>query len=105
MHVGAVVIGAGHAVDGTRHLAIDEDDALVARPHLRQVALRDDRLLEQLPEHFEERREVLVALMGLEDAGPAIAVERLEDDVAMLAAEGVQFRPSRVIRVGGMRLP
>ncbi len=31
--------------------------------------------------------------LGLEDARTAIAVERLEDDVAMLAAEGIEFIP------------
>jgi hypothetical protein len=37
-----------HPVDGAGGLAVDQDDALVALAHLRQVALHDDRLAVEL---------------------------------------------------------
>ena len=79
---------AGHPVDGARRLAIDEDDALVALAHLGKIALGDEGLAEGLGEEFEQSGEILVALAQPEHAGAAIAVERLQDDVAMGAAEG-----------------
>ena len=42
-------------------------------------------------EHFEQRGEVAVGLVQVEDAGAAIAVERLDDDVAEFLAEGVDL--------------
>ena len=72
--------------------------------HLRQVALDDERLAEGVLEDLEERGEVLVAAGDAEDAGAAVAVERLDDDVAVLLAEGARSAPrSRVISVGGVR--
>ena len=88
MHVGARLAIRRHAVDDAGRLAVDQDDALVALAHLRQVALDDERLAEGAFEHFEQRDQVLVAAGDAEDAGAAIAVERLDDDVAVLLAEG-----------------
>ena len=67
--------------------AVDQDDALVALAHLREIALHDMRLAEGGGEDFEQRGEILVALGDAEDAGAAVAVERLDDDVAVLLAE------------------
>src|SRR4029079_7492038 len=44
MHVGAGLAFRRHAVDGAGGDAVDEDDALVALAHLRQIALHDIRL-------------------------------------------------------------
>ena len=59
--------------------------------HLRQVALDDEGLAEGGGEDLEQRGEVLVALADPEHAGAAIAVERLDDDVAVLLAEGADL--------------
>ena len=72
-------------------LAVDQDDALVALAHVLEIALDDVGFAEHLAEHFEQRGEVAVGLVQMEDAGAAIAVERLDDDVAELLAEGVDF--------------
>ena len=40
-------------------------------------------------EHLEQRSEIVVVLLQPEDAGAAIAVERLDDDVAVARAERV----------------
>ena len=77
-----------HAVDGADGLAVDQDDALVALADLLQVALHDEGLAEHLGEHLQQRGQVAVGLVQMEDAGAAIAVERLDDDVAMGLAEG-----------------
>ena len=82
MHVGARIVLGRHAVDGADRLAVDQDDALVALAHVLQIALDDEGLAEHLAEHFEQRGEVAVGLVQMEDAGAAIAVERLDDDVA-----------------------
>ncbi len=76
-----------NAVDGADRLAVDEQDALVALAHRRQIFLGDEGLAEHLAEHFEQRREVAVVARGMEHTGAAIAVERLQDDVAHLLAE------------------
>jgi len=61
---------------------------LVALAHLRKVALGDHRLAAALGEHFEQRIEVLVVGPHAENAGAAIAEQRLQDDVLVLVAEG-----------------
>ncbi len=88
MHVGARLAGRRHPVDDAGRLALDQDDALVALAHLGQVALDDEGLAEGALEHFEQRDQVLVMAGDAEDAGAAVAVERLDDDVAVLLAEG-----------------
>ena len=95
MHVGARLAGRRHAVDGADRLAVDQDDALVALPHVGQVALDDEGLAEGVLEDLEQRGEILVAAGDPEDAGAAIAVERLDDDVAMLLAEGEDLAAGR----------
>ncbi len=95
MHVGARLADRRHAVDDADRFAVDEDDALVALAHVGQVALHDEGLAEGALEHFEQRDEVLVAAGDAEDAGAAIAVERLDDDVAVLLAEGGDARRGR----------
>ena len=104
MHVGARIVLGRHAVDGADRLAVDQDDALVALAHVLQVALHDEGLAEHLAEHFEQRGEVAVGLVQMEDAGAAIAVERLDDDVAD-APCGRRRPPARswVISVSGIR--
>ena len=91
MHVGAVLVHGGYAVDGACHLTIDQDDPLVASAHVGQVFLGDEGLAEGLGEHLQQRGEILVALAQAEHARTAVAIERLQDDVAMLAAEGREF--------------
>ena len=95
VHVGARFAFRGDAVEAGHRLAVDEDDALVALAHLGQVTLDHERLAEALLEQLDQRREVVVALLDEEHAGAAIAVERLDDDVAVLLAEGVDQRRGR----------
>ena len=87
MHVGTRVRIRWNAVDGADWFAIDQDDALVALAHILEVALHDVRLAEHLPEHFQQGSQVAVGFQQMENAGAAIAVKRLNDDVAMLTAE------------------
>ncbi len=88
MKIGARLALGGDAQHRADRLALDQDDALVADAHLRQVALHDQRLAIEQGEHLKKRVEVLVAGLDAEDAGAAIAEQRLDDDVAMLGAEG-----------------
>ncbi len=82
---------AGHPQDPAHGLAFDQDDALVARPDLRQVALHHDRLALDLLVHLQKRGQVLVPRTQPEYAGPAIAEQRLQDDVAVLVPEGADL--------------
>ena len=43
MHVGARLAIGRNAVDGADRLAVDQDDALVALAHVRQILLDDER--------------------------------------------------------------
>ena len=61
VQVGARLVGCRHAVDGARHLAVDEDDALVAVAHLGPVLLHHERLAEHGLEQLDQRVEVGVA--------------------------------------------
>ena len=56
-----------------------------------QIALHDDRLAIELGEHLQQRVQILVAGCDVEDAGPAIAEQRLDDDVLVLVAEGADL--------------
>src|SRR5690606_37432960 len=87
MHVGTRLALGGNAVEAGDRLAVDEDDALVALAHLRQVALYHERLAIVLLEQLDQRRKVGVTVLDMKDAGAAIAVERLQDDVAVGAPE------------------
>ena len=71
----------GSAVDGARHLAVDEDDALVAVSDLGPVLLHHERLAEHGLEQLHQRGGVGVVGRDAEDGGAAVAVERLQDDV------------------------
>jgi len=73
-------------------LAIDKDDPLVPGAHLRDIALDDYRLAIQRRKQFQQRRQVLVARRDVEDAGAAIAEQRL-DDVFVLLAERDDLLP------------
>ena len=88
MEVGARLAGGGDAIDGADRLAVDQHDALVALAHRRKIALHHDRLAVELGEHLEQGVEVLVLWRQAEHARAAIAEERLQDDVAVLGAEG-----------------
>src|SRR5690606_19162302 len=87
MQVGAGLAFGGNTVDGTDRLAIHDDDALVALADFGEIALHHEGFAEGLLEQLEQRGEVVAALFDEEHAGPAIAVERLDDDVAVLLAE------------------
>ena len=91
MHVGPAVVLGRHAVDRADRLAIDQDDALVALADIGQVLLRNEGLPEHQAEGFEQRGEIAVVLLEMEDASATVAVKRLDDDVAHLFAEGADF--------------
>ena len=80
-----------HAVDCTHGLAIDQNDALVSHAHLRQILLCDERFLEHRGEHFNQRGKILVVMRRLENARTAIAIKRLQDDLAMFSAERIKL--------------
>ena len=56
MHVGAAFVFGWNAVDGACHLAIHQNDALVALSHFLQVFLGDEGFIpEGTFEQFKER--------------------------------------------------
>ena len=87
MEVGARLALCRDAGDGAGRLAVDQDDALVALAHFRDVALDHHRLAVKLFEHLQERVQVLVLRRDVEDADAAVAVKRLDDDVLPGLAE------------------
>src|SRR6185437_14290955 len=87
MHVGARLADRGYSVDGASKRAINKYDAFVAGPHFGKITLHDDGLAIEMGEHFHQRAEILVILAHPEDAGAAIAVKRLENDVLVPGAE------------------
>ncbi len=91
MHVGARLVGGRHAIDGAGHLAVDQDDALVAFLHLGAELLHHEGLAEDELEHLDQRVEVGVVLADAEDGRAAVAVERLDDDVLVLGAEALRI--------------
>ena len=102
--VGADFARAGLAVDRAGDLAVDQHDALVALGHRGEEGLRDIGLAPHVAEQFGERGEVGAVAADAEHRRAGIAVERLEDDLAMLARGTPSARPSeRVISVGGMK--
>ena len=89
-------MGGGHPVDGARKFSVDQDDALVALPHVRQIFLRDIGLMRKgLAEDFEQRCKILVAAPDAEHTNAAIAIERLDDDVLVLPCGRPQARRRR----------
>ncbi len=92
MKIGARLALGGHAIDAADRLAIDQDDALVALAHLRDIALHDDGFAIELGEHLEQRVEILIVALEPEDAGAAIAVERLDDDL-LVGSRGKRGSP------------
>src|SRR5690606_5361532 len=86
MHVGPRLAIGRNAVETGNRLAIDDDDPLVALAHVGQVFLDHEGFAIILLEQFQEADQIVVALLDEEYPGPAIAVERLDDDVAMLLA-------------------
>ncbi len=88
MHVGPAFSRRRDPVDGAGDFAVDQDDALIALAHVLQVGLDDDRLAEHLGEHLQQRIQVLVARRDVEHARPAVAVQRLDDDVLVFFPKG-----------------
>ena len=87
MHVGPSLAGRRNAVDGAGRLAVDQDDALVALADLGQIALDDDRFAEQLGEQFDQGVQVLVVRRQVKHSGPAMAEQRLDDDLPLFGPE------------------
>ena len=87
-HVGACLALFGASVDRANRFTVHEDDALVAIADSRQESLCDQRFAGTLKEHLHQGREVAVIFLHPEDARTAIAIKRLDDDVAVVVAEG-----------------
>ena len=69
----------GDPVDRAEHLAVEEQHALVACRHGREVLLHHGKLLPVLRERLADRRRVLVVRPQEHHAGAPRAVERLDD--------------------------
>ncbi|PAV69544.1 hypothetical protein WR25_06090 [Diploscapter pachys] len=82
---------AGQAVDRAGDLAVDQDDALVALRHRGQERLDHMRFAPGLVEHLDQRGEVRAVAADAEDRLAAVAMQRLDDDLAMLREEGACF--------------
>src|SRR5690349_4237722 len=85
--VGADFARAGHAIDRSGDLAVDEDDALVAVDDLREEFLDDVGLAIGAVEELDQRREVPRVGTDAEDRASGEAVQRLDHDLAMLGEE------------------
>ena len=88
MHVGPRLAFGRHPVDRACGNSVDQNDAFVTGPHIRQILLHHERLWKRLFEHFQQRYQVLVRACQPEHAGTAIAVKRLQNDIADLLPEG-----------------
>src|SRR5262245_15671969 len=77
VHVGARFVRGRNTIDGARHLAVDEDDALVAGAHLGPILLYHEGFAEHGLEQLHQRIEVGVTLADAEHGGTAVAVQRL----------------------------
>ena len=75
------------AVDRAGDLAVDQHDPLVALGDLGNEGLEHVRLAVGRVEQLHQRREVGAVAADLEHRLAGIAVERLEDDLAMLLEE------------------
>src|SRR5581483_7342222 len=87
VEVRPVLLLARDAQHRALRLAVDQDDALVAGPHLGQVALRHHAPAPVVGRELEDRVQVAIALVDVEDAGAAAAVERLDDHLAAEVGE------------------
>ena len=85
--VGADLALARHAVDRAGDLAVDQHDALVALGDLGKERLDDVRLAIGAVEQLDQRREVAAVAADPEHRSAGKAVERLDDDLAMLGEE------------------
>ena len=85
--VGADFAFAGHAVDRAGDLAVDQDDALVALGDLGKELLDDVRLAIGAVEQLDQRGEVAAVGADPEHRSAGEAVQRLDDDLAMLGEE------------------
>src|SRR5258708_15715851 len=87
MQIGARLALGRHPQYRADRLALDEDDALVAGPHLGAINLHDQRPAIEQGGHLEQRLEILVFRAGAEAGGASIAEQGLDDDVTVLGAE------------------
>ena len=79
---------ARHPVDGARHLAIDQHDALVAFGHCGEEGLGNERLFPDRPEQFRQRGQVRPVRPDPEYAFPRFAMQRLDHNLAVSGVEG-----------------
>ena len=61
--------------------------------HFREIALGDDRFAIEIGEHFKQRAQILVTGLDVKHPGAAIAEQRLDDDVLVFIAEGMNLGP------------
>ena len=88
MEIAAVLVLARDARDGTLGFAVDDDDTLVAGlAHRLHVRLRHHELAAVVGHHLEDRVQVPVLRVHVEDAEAAPAVRRLDDHLAAELAE------------------
>ena len=85
--VGADFAFAGDAVDRAGDFAVDEHDALVALGDLGEELLDDVRLAVGAVEQLDQRGEVAAVGADPEHRPAGEAVQRLDDDLAMLGEE------------------
>src|SRR3546814_15634537 len=88
VHVGARLASGRHAVDGAGRAAVDENDALVAAAHLRQVAPHDDGLAIEIGEQLQQRPQVPVVGAEVEHTGTAVSAQRPHDDFTATGPKG-----------------
>ena len=89
VEIGSGLALRGNAENGAEGLAVDQQDALVALPHLGDVALRHRPPGTEARHLLEDREEVAIVVTQMEDALAALAAERLHDHLAAELGEEV----------------
>src|SRR4051794_33969437 len=80
-----------NAIDRTRKFALHQQNALVSFANLWNIPLHNNGFAVESREHFQHGAEILIAWLHAENTGTAISVERLQDDVVVVCAEGTNF--------------
>src|SRR5690606_17599098 len=89
VHVRARLVGSRNAIYRADHLAVDQDDPLVAGAYLRPILLHHERFAENCLEQLNQRVEVRVSRRDTEHRGAAVAIEWFDDDVLVTLAEAL----------------
>src|SRR5262249_20369182 len=91
VQIAARLVLARHAQDRADDLPVQKEDPFVSLAIGGKVALADTPLRAEISRRLEDRRDVSVPLLAVENPSPAAAIERLDDHLtALLGHEGTE---------------